>query len=51
MKVNGTMAATSQNPGGYIALKRTWKAGDVIEVDMPMALRMEPLHAVQITPP
>ena len=45
VKVNGTMAATSQNPGGYIALKRTWKAGDVIEVDVPMALRMEPLPA------
>ena len=45
VKVNGTMAATSHSPGVYIALKRTWKAGDVIEVDVPMALRMEPLHA------
>jgi DUF1680 family protein len=45
VKVNGTTAATSRDPGGYIALKRTWKAGDVIEVDLPMALRMEPLHA------
>jgi DUF1680 family protein len=45
VKVNGKVAATSPNPGGYIALKRTWKAGDVVEVDVPMALRMEPLHA------
>lgn len=45
VKVNGTTAATSQKPGGYIALKRTWKAGDVIEVDVPMALRMESLPA------
>jgi DUF1680 family protein len=45
VKVNGKVAATSPTPGGYIALKRTWKAGDVVEVDVPMALRMEPLHA------
>jgi DUF1680 family protein len=43
VKVNGTVTATSRDPGGYIALKRTWKAGDVVEVDVPMALRMEPL--------
>jgi uncharacterized protein len=45
VKVNGAVAASSQNPGRYIALKRTWKAGDVVEVEVPMALRMEPLHA------
>ncbi len=45
VKVNGTMAATSQDPGVYIALKRRWKAGDVVDVEMPMALGMEPLHA------
>jgi uncharacterized protein len=44
VKVNGTIAATSESPGVYVALKRAWKAGDVIEVDLPMALRMEPLH-------
>ncbi len=45
VKVNGAVVATSQNPGVYVALRRTWKAGDVIEVEVPMALRMEPLHA------
>ena len=45
MKVNGTIAVTSQHPGAYMALKRTWKAGDVVDVDVPMAVRMEPLHA------
>ena len=34
-----------------MALKRTWKAGDVVEVDVPMALRMEPLHASTTMPP
>ena len=45
VKVNGKAAVTSQSPGAYMALKRTWKAGDVVEIDVPMALRMEPLHA------
>jgi len=45
VKVNGTTAATSRDPGRYIALKRTWKAGDVVEVDVPMTVRMEPLPA------
>lgn len=44
VKVNGTVAAKSQAPGVYIALKRTWKAGDVVEVEVPMALRVEPLR-------
>ena len=42
--VNGNTAATSRHPGGYIDLKRAWKAGDVVEIDVPMALRMEALH-------
>jgi uncharacterized protein len=45
VKVNGAPVATSRNPGTYVPLKRTWKAGDVIDVDVPMALRMEPLRA------
>ena len=44
VKINGTTTATSHTSGRYIAVKRAWKAGDVIEVDLPMALRMEPLH-------
>ena len=45
VKVNGTIAATSQRPGTYVDLKRTWRAGDVVEVDVPMTLRMEALHS------
>lgn len=43
VSVNGVAAQTSDKPGSYISLKRTWKTGDVIEVDMPMTVRMEPL--------
>ncbi len=41
VKVNGAAAETSRTPGAYLALKRTWKTGDVIEVETPMALRTE----------
>jgi uncharacterized protein len=41
--VNGSVAATSRDPGTFIALKRTWNAGDVVDVDLPMTLRTEVL--------
>jgi DUF1680 family protein len=41
VSVNGSIAAVSSNPGSYIELKRQWKNGDVIEVEMPMELRAE----------
>ncbi len=44
VRVNGTVAAESRTPGVYIALRRTWKPDDVIEVEVPMALRVEPLR-------
>jgi DUF1680 family protein len=43
IKVNGQIQSTSPNPGAYIAVKRTWSDGDVVEVELPMALRTEPL--------
>jgi hypothetical protein len=30
-------------PGSYVELKRTWKAGDTIELTLPKALHLEPL--------
>ena len=39
--VNGNVVATSRDPGTFIALKRTWKTGDVVEVELPMTLRTE----------
>lgn len=41
VSINGKIAKLSRNPGSYITLKRHWQSGDVIEVDMPMELRME----------
>ncbi|HVT81938.1 MAG TPA: beta-L-arabinofuranosidase domain-containing protein [Phycisphaerae bacterium] len=31
---------TSEAPGSFVTLSRTWKSGDVVEIDLPM-----PLHA------
>lgn len=41
VRINGHAAAASHKPGSFIALHRRWKTGDVVEVEMSMALRME----------
>jgi DUF1680 family protein len=41
VRINGHAAAASHKPGSFIALQRRWKTGDVVEVDLPMTLRME----------
>jgi len=33
----------SRHPGTFVAVKRKWKTGDVVEVDLPMSLRAEKL--------
>jgi DUF1680 family protein len=40
VKVNGQAAPESQ-AGGYVSIQRVWKAGDVVEVQMPFALHTE----------
>jgi hypothetical protein len=40
VKVNG-QAAPDTMAGSYVTLKRAWKAGDVVEVQMPFALHSE----------
>jgi len=41
VRVNGAAAESSHKPGSFMVLNRAWKTGDVVEVDMPMELRME----------
>jgi len=43
LTVNGKRKIVSRRPGSYYALKRTFKSGDVVEVRLPMSLRLEPL--------
>ena len=44
VRVNGVPVA-GRPEQGYLAIARTWRAGDVVEVDLPM-----PVHAVRGTP-
>jgi DUF1680 family protein len=41
LSINGTSAKVSRKPGSFLVLDRRWKTGDVVEVEMPMSLRME----------
>ncbi len=41
VKLNGNLLDASAAPGSYLALKRNWKAGDRIEMELPMRLRVQ----------
>lgn len=41
LKINGEIVPVSDSPGSYIAIKRRWKDGDMIEIDMVKSLHKE----------
>jgi DUF1680 family protein len=41
VKVNGKPLDASAAPGSYLALSRTWRTGDRIEMELPMHLSVE----------
>ncbi len=41
--VNGRRLEVSGTPGSYLAITRAWKAGDRVELTLPMRLTTEPL--------
>jgi len=41
IKVNGSPRRVNQKPGSFIAIERTWKSGDIVEVKFPFSLRLE----------
>jgi len=43
VKVNGKTAAARPKPASYLVLKRKWRDGDRVELDLPMSLRAEPM--------
>jgi uncharacterized protein len=43
VRLNGKFLELSAAPGSYLALKRSWKAGDRIEMALPMHLHMQAL--------
>jgi uncharacterized protein len=44
LSVNGTRERTPPEPGRYAALRRIWTAGDVVEVDLPLRVRLLQAH-------
>jgi DUF1680 family protein len=43
VNVNGKQSAAPTQPGSYITVDREWRDGDVVEVRLPMRLRLETL--------
>ena len=44
IKVNGKKQKINQKPASFVSIKRTWKSGDLVEVNMPFSLRSEAMH-------
>jgi DUF1680 family protein len=45
LSVNGKRVASPARPGSFASIRRTWKDGDRVELELPMALRLEPVDA------
>ena len=45
LSVNGQRVSGPVRPGSFAAIKRTWKDGDRVELEIPMALRLEEVDA------
>jgi DUF1680 family protein len=41
IKVNGSLKRVTQKPGSFVAIERTWKRDDKVEVKIPFSLRLE----------
>lgn len=41
VRVNGKALDASASPGSYLAISRTWKNGDRVEMDLPMRLHIQ----------
>ena len=45
MLVNGTRQVGVASPGQFAAIRRTWKSGDRVELELPLKMRLEPIDA------
>jgi len=41
VRINGEKIAADANEAGFVSLRRVWKSGDNIEIELPMTLRTE----------
>jgi len=44
LSINGEAFSGAVRPGTYASISRTWKAGDVIELNLPMPVRLMEAH-------
>ena len=44
VRVNGTPADVSSSPTTYLELRRVWKPGDAVDLDLPMPARLMEAH-------
>lgn len=44
VQINGRITPVSGMAGGYVAIKRRWARGDVVQVRLPMGLRADPMR-------
>lgn len=44
VKINGERIKVKSKPSSYISLSREWKDGDMVEMDLPMQMRIEELN-------
>ena len=45
LSVNGNRVSEQVQPGTFAAIRRTWKDGDRVELELPMPLRLEAVDA------
>jgi DUF1680 family protein len=45
LSVNGKRISEPAQPGTFASVRRTWKDGDRVELELPMSLRLEPVDA------
>jgi DUF1680 family protein len=45
ISVNGRRLRAQITPGTFAAIRRPWNAGDLIELDLPMTMRLEPIDS------
>ena len=43
ISINGRRLPTEITPGTFAAVRRQWNAGDVVELDLPTTMRLEPI--------
>lgn len=47
VRLNGKPVKVTARPGGHVELKRAWKSGDTVDMELPMRTRLEPMPGLK----